>query len=77
MAETNPSELLKARSLLGEMVNQHCQNPQANRSHQVVHSFLSTNEDAIDYLEEIGWLELAVSKTLCWVWTPEAFKEEE
>ena len=68
-----PGELHRVRSLLGGMVSQHCaEHPGPD---PVMTRALSANEDAIDYLERIGWLELMEIKLLRWKWTERAFNE--
>ncbi len=68
------SDLYEARSLLADMVSQHCTDRQG--PHKITTFCISANEDAITYLEKIGWLELVPIKALRWRWTPAAFKEE-
>lgn len=66
------SDLHEARVLLAEMVNQHCSDREARSL--IMDSAISTNRDAIAYLEKIGWLELVEIKALRWRWTEKAHK---
>ena len=73
LKEDRPSELYRVRELLGGMVSQHCaEHPGPD---PVMTMALSANEDAIDYFEGIGWLELMEIKLLRWKWTEKAFNE--
>lgn len=74
LKENKPSELYRARELLGGMVRQHCsEHPGPD---PIMTMALSANEEAINYFEEIGWLELMEIKLLRWRWTEKAFDEE-
>lgn len=67
-----PSDLHEAHVLLAEMVHQHCSDREA--PHLIMDYAISTNEDAITYLEKLGWLELVEIKALRWRWTEKAHK---
>lgn len=70
---SEPGELHRVRSLLGGMVSQHCaEHPGPD---PVMTMALSANENAIEYFEGIGWLELMEIKLLRWKWTEKAFNE--
>lgn len=68
-----PGELHRVRSLLGGMVTQHCS--ERPGPDPITTYALSANEDAIEYLEGVGWLELIKVKLLRWKWTEKAFNE--
>ena len=74
LKEDWPSELHRVRGLLGGMVRQHCsEHPGPD---PIMTMALSANEEAINYLERIGWLELMKIKLLRWKWTEKAFDAE-
>jgi len=71
---SEPGELYRVRSLLGGMVSRYC--AEQLGPDPMMRFELSANEDAIEYLEGIGWLELMKIKLLRWKWTEKAFNEE-
>lgn len=74
MKKRMSEELYRVRELLAGMVSQHCVDPK--NPHQIFSYALSANESAIDYLEEIGWLELVPIKLLRWILTEKAYKPD-
>jgi hypothetical protein len=58
------TELARARDVVGSMVNQYMGYPEGYVSHE----FMSAQEDAIEYLEDIGWLTGGALER--YYWTP-------
>lgn len=58
------AELARARDVVGSMVNQYMGYPEG----YVTHEFMSAQEDAIEYLEDIGWLKGGELER--YYWTP-------
>lgn len=54
--ESKERELEKVRALLADMVNQHCFFRE-NGKEYFFHMFMGANEDAFEYLEQIGWMK--------------------
>jgi hypothetical protein len=73
LEDDEPSELFEAHDLLAEMVNQHCADLQDHRRKTTF--ALRPNEDAIFYLEKLGWLKKLSGPLDRWIWTKKAFKE--
>jgi|GEM_PF-3865405 len=73
-AKTFPSPLRLAHEVLRDLVAHHCS--MRDEPPLLADMDVEANEDALDYLLIIGWLEKLPGEVKRWIWTEKAYKPD-